>query len=129
MKKSQPKKRGASGKQKKLIEQLPLIVTGKRTKADSMRRAGYKESSVNQHSMVFGSLRVNSAMQEALRKVGVTEDRIADKIEAGMNGKECFVFTKLAAELLDAFPAKKQINTDVSIADLIKAQEGSTPKE
>lgn len=65
---------------------------------------------------------LGSVMQEALRKHKVTEERIASKIHQGMDSQSDKVvlgFTKLAAELLDAFPAEKSINADVRIEDLL----------
>ena len=117
-------------KQKKLIALLPKVEAGEMTMKAAMIKAGYSEKTADQQQQVLGGLRTNTKMQEALDKVGVTEEKIATRIKRGMDtfGNTAFNYTKLAAELRDAFPAKKQINADVSIEDLIKTQEGSTPQ-
>lgn len=82
-------------------------------------------------------------MQAALRAAGFSEETIAKKIVEGLSATRPIVvngaitdvddkdaqhkYLKTGAELLDALPAKRNINTEVSIADLIKEQEASTP--
>ncbi len=68
-------------------------------------------------------VRNNAAMQEALRKAGVTEARLAEKIEVGLEATRTYsanfeihiapdyhaqhTFVETGAERPDAFPAKK----------------------
>jgi hypothetical protein len=124
-------------RQKNLIELLPKVEAGEISMVEAMRQAGYAESTAQQQSTILGGLRNNTKMQEALQRAGFTEDYLATgivegtKAVAGENDKADFkargIFYKLGAELLDAFPAKKNINADVSLDDLIKEQE--SPKQ
>jgi hypothetical protein len=114
------------------------VEDGEMTKKDAMLKAGYAESSANQQGVVFGSLRNNARMQEALRKAGFDEEYLAGGIVEGTAttwGEQAMadyrtraVLYKLGAELLDVMPAQKNINAETSIANLIKAQEASTPE-
>lgn len=108
-------KRGLTPKQKKFLALIPAITTGKLTVEQALRDAGYSPSTARQQTKMVESVRHSSAMQEALRKAGVTEERVASKIRRGMDGFGAFNFTKLAAELLDGFPAKK---IDHSLTDI-----------
>lgn len=102
-------------RQAKLIKQIPAVVAGKKTKKQALLDAGYSEGSARQQQEALGSLRTNTAMQEALRKAGVTEDKLAHVIAGGLDAmkdrqpdhhaRHKFVVT--AAELRDDFPAKK----------------------
>lgn len=129
------KKKGLTPRQKNLVKLMPQVEEGELTKKEAMMKAGYKESSATQQSVIFGGLRNNTRMQEALRKAGFTEDYLAEGVMDGTGAtfkglpdyKARGVFYKLGAELLDAFPAQKNINAEASIADLIKSQESSTP--
>lgn len=104
-------KKNLTVKQRKLIEQIPAIVSGQRTESDAMRIAGYAESTVGQHSEVIGNDRVQAAMQTALRAAGFDELFIADKLLKGAKtlppGREQLGYLEKGAELLDAVPAKK----------------------
>ena len=130
-------------RQRKLIPLLFDYEEGKITLEEALKQAGYADSTARQQTMVLNPLRQNSVMQAALRAAGFTEETIAKKIADGLAATRPIVidkqienvpdadaqhkYLKTGAELLDAFPAKRQINTEVSIADLIKAQESSTP--
>jgi hypothetical protein len=132
-------------RQRKLIPLLFEYEEGKITLEEALKQAGYADSTARQQSTVLNPLRQNSVMQEALRAAGFTETTIAEKIVKGLSATRPIVidkviedvpdadaqhkYLKTGAELLDAFPAKRNINTDVSIADLIKAQESSTPPD
>lgn len=116
-----PKQKRFSRKQEKLKAQLPLVAAGEKTKKQALLDSGYAESSASQQSVVFGLIR--SPMQEALKKHSVDEERIAQQIDNGLeeDGKEGMValgYTKLAAELIDAFPSKK---VDVTLSNLSHA--------
>jgi hypothetical protein len=147
---AKPRNPGLTPKLRKLALLMPEVMEGKMTLKAAMLKAGYAESSSNQQSSALGALRNNTRMQEALRKAGFTEEFIAEKIMDGLKAtrnapakdKESdeeiaeeipdhharHKFLQTGAEMLDAFPAKKNINADVDIADLIKAQESSTQK-
>lgn len=105
-------KRGKTltARQKRLVPLLPAIAAGTITKKDALLKAGYSEGSSNQQQGPLGTVRIQTAMQKALKDAGVTEERIAKKIGKGMDSVFPQVglgFTKLAAELIDAFPSKK----------------------
>jgi hypothetical protein len=106
--------------QKQLIALMPLVESGKMRLTTAMRQAGYAESTALQQSSVLKDLRENSEMKKALRKHGVTEGTIAQKIKNGIKsyGPTALGYTKLGAELLDAFSAQKSITADVGIEDL-----------
>jgi hypothetical protein len=102
-------------KQKKLISLLPLVEAGEITKTEALKRAGYADSTAREQQQVLGNLGNNKAMQEALRKHGVTEETIASGIRDGLGAIEKglpdfrarSIFVKIGAELLDAFPSQK----------------------
>ncbi|MHB0955693.1 MAG: hypothetical protein ACYC0X_04870 [Pirellulaceae bacterium] len=126
--------RKLSPRQAKLAAMAPDIAAGKITKKKAILKAGYKESSAKQQERVLGSVRMNTIMQEALRKAGVTEKRVAEKIDEGLEARRKFAvhdgddvsyeydddyatrhkYVVTAAELLDAFPAKKHQIEDVT---------------
>ena len=120
-------------KQKKLISLLPQVESGQMTLKAAMLMAGYKESVSNQQSSVLGQIRSNTKMQEALKEAGFTEEYLAGGIVEGTKAKISQMpdynarahYYKLGAELLDAFPAKKNINADVGIEELLDEQEDS----
>ena len=84
-----------------------------------MREAGYKESTVQNHAEVMGSVRVQSEMQKALEDAGVSLPLLAERIMDGLGAmKEVRLgrtedaanrhqYVGTAAELPDVFPAKK----------------------
>ena len=74
----------------------------------------------------MNAVRQNSAMQEALRIAGVTEERIAAKVERGMNCMNGFGYTWLAAKLLDAFSAKKNLHGIVDPEELLNEADKET---
>jgi len=144
--KRQPK---LTPKQRKLIELMPLVEDGKITQKEALLRAGYKESSAHQQSSVLGGLRTNTKMQEALEKVGFTEDYLAKGIVEGAAATEATkkvvededgnfsteeradyrtrgIYYKLGAELLDAFPAKKSIEAQVGVEALLDQADEAT---
>ena len=132
MKPSPHKAKKLTPKQKKLVALLPAVATGDMTMEAALLKAGYSKSSARQQSDAIGNLRQNSVMQNALRDNGIDEKTVASKIKKGLDTFDkdtMFKFTKLAAELLDAFPATKNINAEVGIDELIKGQEASTPAE
>lgn len=99
-----------TARQKRLVPLIPKIATGEMSKTNALLQAGYSKGSSKQQQGPLGSVRIQSIMQQALRKAGVTEERIAIKIGKGMDSYAPNVglgFTKLAAELMDAFPTKK----------------------
>ncbi len=130
-------------RQRKLIPFLMEYEAGNITLTEAMKQAGYADSTAEQQSVTLKNLRENSAMQKALRDAGFNEETIAKKVVDGLESTRPIVidkeivdvpdadtqhkYLKTGAELLDAFPAKKNINAEVSIADLIKAQESTTP--
>ncbi|QDT46189.1 hypothetical protein Pan258_02060 [Symmachiella dynata] len=126
-------------KQKKLIQLLPLVEEGKITKMEAFKRAGYADSTAREQTTVLGQIGSNTKMQEALKKVGFTEEYLATGIVEGTqaNGnaqgggrypdyKTRSHYYKLGAELLDAFPAKKTVNAEVGVEELLNsAEDGS----
>ena len=66
------RKQRLTPRQKKLIQQIPVIESGENTKIQAKGEAGYAESSALQQTEVFGGLRNNARAQDALRKVGLT---------------------------------------------------------
>lgn len=129
-------------RQRKLIPLLIEYEAGNITLEEALKQAGYADSTARQQTTVLNPLRQNSAMQAALRDAGFNEESIAKKVVEGLTATRPIVidkeivdvpdadaqhkYLKTGAELMDAFPAKKNINAEVSIADLINAQEQST---
>lgn len=135
-----PVKTKLSPKQKKLISLLPLVEAGELTKTEALKRAGYADSTAREQQQVLGNLGNNKAMQEALRKEGVTEEAIAVGIREGLGAKEKgapdfrarSIFVKIGAELLDAFPTKKHQIEDVTprtYSDLDEKPRAKSPEE
>lgn len=131
-------------KQKNLVKLMPQVEAGKLSLKEAMQQAGYADSTAEQQSTILGGLRSNTKMQEALRKVGFDEGYLAGGIVEGTQATELIgtkitrerpdyrargIYYKLGAELLDAFPAKKSIEAQADIADLIKLQESTTPTD
>jgi hypothetical protein len=127
-------------RQKKLIALIPKVEAGEMTMKAALLKAGYSEESSDQQSTILGGLRRNARMQEALQKAGFTEEYLAKGVMEGTQAtmptstgrkhpdyKARGIFYKMGAELMDAFPAQKQISTTATIDDLIKAQE-TTPE-
>lgn len=134
------KKQRPSAKQRKLIAQLPAIVSGKKTAKKALLDAGYSKNVADkQAAAVLGSAGVRTPMQEALQKAGVTVEKIAEKINAGLDAKRKFAvhdgedvtyefdddyatrhkYVVTAAELHDVFPTKKvEITTPMTYGDL-----------
>ena len=109
-----PKKTRMTAKKRKLIEQIPAIISGKKTKQQALLDAGYSPSAAHQQQIAMD--RIKTPMQEALEKANVTIDRIAGKIDEGMEATERGVipdfgtrhkYVVTAAELHDVFPSKK----------------------
>lgn len=102
-------KRRLTARQKAFVALFPAITAGKMTVEAALKAAGYSDSTAKQQTRTVEAVRNSSAMQEALRKAGVTEQRVAEKVGWGIaaNGPVGLGYTKLAAELLDAFPSKK----------------------
>lgn len=126
-------KRGLTPRQKRLVPLLGKVSQGEMTKVNALRKAGYSEKSALQQSAVFGSIRNNGPMQQALRAVGFDEAFIATKIVTGAKllrpGKPQLGYLQTGAELLSAFPPKTTIAADASIEDLIKSQESDSPSQ
>ena len=126
VKSKRKRKQPLTAKQKKLVQQMPSVAAGKKSKKQAMIDAGYAETSANQQQAVLGALRNNEAMQAALRKVGVTEDTLAEVAKEGLGATRLISinfktheipdhtarhsFFKTTAELMDAFPAKKLLD-------------------
>jgi hypothetical protein len=88
----------------------------------------------------MSGVRRSSAMQDALRKAGVTERKLAKKIAEGLNATRHFSanfevhevadfnarhsYVDTAAELLDVKPAKKSLIAEVTPEELL-AQEAN----
>jgi len=110
MAKKPPAKQKLNARQKKLVKLLPLVETGELTKTEALRRAGYAESTANEQTQVLGALGNNAVMQEALRKVNVTEDRLAEEIDKELKRSGGHVkrgYIELSTKLLDAMPSQK----------------------
>lgn len=133
-------RKGLTPKQKKALRLLQRALVGEMTIEDALKQAGYSDATARQQKEVMDSLRQNSVMQGALRAALFDETLIAKKISDGINatyinfkGEELPSYgTQLnylifGAKLLDVLPAEKHVTTDVSLADLIKAQEATTP--
>lgn len=146
-----PKRKGPTAKQKKLIEQIPAIVAGKKTKKKALMDAGYSEKTADKGSKeIFGSDGVRTPMQEALEKAGVTITKIAAKINEGLAAKRKFAvhdgddvsyeydddyatrhkYVVTAAELHDVFPTKKvEISTPTTYGDLEGGKKANSVEE
>lgn len=124
-------KKRLTPKQKKLLALLPSVATGDMTMEAAMLKAGYSKSTSEQQTQTLKNIRTNSVMQEALEKAGFTESFIAETLVKDIKllrpGQARRAYLELGSKLKDAFPATKNINADVGIADLIKAQEATTP--
>lgn len=116
------KSRQLNAKQRKFITLMPQIVAGKLSVEGALKKAGYSKATARQQSNTIKRIRINTAMQDALKKAGVNEAFLATKIFAGTNGKEAFNYIKLAAELMDAFPSQK-IDADININEELNAAE------
>ena len=116
---------------------MPKVESEELTLQAAMLQAGYAESTSHQQSTILGSLRTNTKMQEALHKAGFTEQFLAEGIVEGAGATEVRgqgderpdyrargIYYKLGAELLDAFPAKKNINAEVPIEDMLDQVDG-----
>lgn len=120
-----------SVQQRKFIAIMPKIASGAMTIEAAMLKCGYAPSTARQQSQVTKRVRIASAMQEALRKAGVDEGLIASKVKIGINSWDkdtMHKFAKLAAELLDAFPAQKQdltLRTEDEVLDDVE-KDGET---
>lgn len=93
---------------------------------EALKKGGYSDTTARQQSAVIDSLRQNSAMQDAMEKAGIDENLIVGKLRIGLDtpAKDTmFKFLKLAAELKDAFPAKKTIEAQVGIEHLLDSAE------
>ena len=79
----------------------------------AMLQAGYAESTARQQSEVMRNLRENSAMQDALREIGVDENRLAREIKSGLSsfGHVKRAYVELGVKLLDGFPSEKHSHT------------------
>ena len=139
-------------KQKALVALMPVVESGKMTLQAAMLEAGYSKSTAHQQSSVLGQIRTNSKMQDALEKAGFTEEYLAAGIVEGTmavdgqlkvitkheDGEEEVEFVgapdhtsrvryyKLGAELKDAFPAKKQLNADVGVEQMLDEAENES---
>lgn len=122
------RKKVLTPKQKKLVGLLPKVAAGDMNQAEAMERAGYSKSTARQQSKVMTAVRQSSVMQEALRKAGVTEERLAGVIDKGIrkNDGYRYHYVKLGAELLDAFPAKKNLHGIVDPEELLNQAEKET---
>lgn len=126
-------KRRLTARQQAFVALFPAITAGKMTVEAALKAAGYSDTTAKQQTKTVEAVRNSSAMQLALRKAGVTEQVVAQKIGKGITtfGNVGLGYTKLAAELLDAFPAKK-IDVDVSpktYGDLEGKPKAKTPEE
>jgi len=62
---------------------MPQIATGKLPVEAALKKVGYTDSSARQQSQTTRNIRHNSAMQEALRKDGVTKAKLSRKVKEG----------------------------------------------
>ena len=116
------KSRALTPKQKKAVEYVQKAVMGDITIEEALKKAGYSDITAKQQKVVLDQLRKNSEMQKAMKKAGIDENLIVSKLRTGLDtpAKDTmFKFLKLAAELMDAFPANKNINTDVGVEHLL----------
>jgi len=112
MAKKKPSKasRKLAAKQKRLAELVGLVETGKLRKMETLKRAGYADSTAREQSEVLGLLGNNQAMQAALRNVRVTEERLAEEIDKELRRSGGHVkrgYIELSTRLLDAMPSQK----------------------
>ena len=125
VKKAKHQLKRMTAKQKRLVSILPSVSAGKMTMEAALLKAGYAKSTAEQQSETLRNLRESSVMQAALRKAGVTEEALAGKIKTGIKdeGGIGLGYTKLAAELLDAMPAKKNLHSIVDPEELLNSAE------
>lgn len=111
-----PKRKRPTARQRKVIEQLPEIIAGKKTKKQALIDAGYSAKTADKGPEdVLGSDGVRGEVLKALKKHNITLDRISQKIEEGMDatreGDDDYAirhkYVVTALELHDAFPSKK----------------------
>ncbi len=98
------KRKGLSVRQKKLVEQIPFIIDGSKTKKQAILDAGYSENSSREQTTILGSPGIETAMQKALRKVGFDETTIADKIKEGLNAHRVFPMGSGESVYLESAP-------------------------
>lgn len=122
-----PSAKKLTPKQRKLVALFPAIAAGSISVEEAMKRAGYSAGSARQQSKVMSGVRHSSAMQNALRKAGVTEEKLAGKIKDGLksyNKDTIHKFVQLAAKLLDAFPAERNIVGIGTVEEALDEAEG-----
>ena len=128
------KKQKLTPKQKRLIELLPLVEAGKMTRMEAMKRAGYADSTAREQSTVMGQIGNNGAMQAALRKVNVTEERLAGEIDKELKKASGHVkkgYVELGTKLLDAMPTQRhnvEVTHPTTYAEIEKSK-ASSPEE
>ena len=141
-----PKRKRPTPKQRKLIEQLPAIVEGKKTKKAALLEAGYSENTADkQAEQILGSSGVRPEVEKAMRKAGITMDKLMKKLEEGLDasrglaikiGGETTIdnspdfltrhkYIETSLKLKDAFPATKTITAEVGLDEMIKRQEAT----
>lgn len=80
-----PKRKRPTAKQRKLIEQIPAIVSGKKTKKAALLEAGYSENVADkQAEEVLGSAGVRDVLLKAMDKAGATIEKVAQAIGEGL---------------------------------------------
>ncbi len=98
-------------KQRQLARLQEKVVLGQMTQKEAILQAGYSESTAKQQSSVLGEVRSNTAMQEALRKVGFDEDFIAEELAEGAttlgHGPTKLAYINSGSKLLDVVPSQK----------------------
>lgn len=130
-----------TAKQKKLALLLVDVEAGRMTLTDAILQAGYSPETARQQQNAVGSLRNNEKIQAALRKAGVTEDVLAEKIAEGLDATEGKLdkpdfnvrhkYVATGAELLDAFPSKKLAVTmnPVGYGELEEPEKAESPEK
>src|SRR4051794_1685404 len=80
-----PKRKQPTARQRKLIEQIPEIVSGKKTKKAALIEAGYSENVADkQAEAVLGSAGVRDVLLKAMDKAGATIEKVAKAIGEGL---------------------------------------------
>ena len=114
------------------MKKIPAIVEGKITKQKAMLDAGYSKETAREQSSVLGSIGIETAMQKALRKANVTEERLSVVIDEGLElpaaNPTRLGYVKTSAELLDVVPAKKgelELKGSINLTQLYDDSKGA----
>ena len=93
---------------------------------EALKKAGFTEDYLAE-GIVQGTKAIDGSMKVVRVLVDAAGEQLDEEIEirAKPDYRARGIYYKLGAELMDAFPAKVNLNADVTVDDLIKEQEAS----